>query len=207
MQLPRAIRTQLSANSCPGPAPSRCDRDIAYTELARGIQLLGDGKHRRDLARWLDSDLRIRFGERLVPVDGETALIWGRSGAEARKSGRVLAAMDGWIAASACGTTLSRPHGMRGILVDPEWDFSIPGWMPPRKKSLEFRAFRCGSPQGGEAHGKKCHLSFTRVLTPTGRSHITPLVDDASASALPQFGVILTGQTSCRATGQEAMFP
>ena len=74
---------------------------ITIGELARGIALMPAGKRKSGLAEWLDGDLRLRFGSRLLSIDGETAFIWGRLMADAKSSGRVLPAMDGWIAATA----------------------------------------------------------------------------------------------------------
>lgn len=74
---------------------------VTVAELARGIAQMDDGKRRRALAAWLDQDLPLRFGRRLLTIEGETALIWGRLMAESRAEGRALSVMDGWIAATA----------------------------------------------------------------------------------------------------------
>lgn len=74
---------------------------ITLGEIARGVEQLDDGKRKVALRRWLDADLPIRFGDRLLSIDRETALIWGGVMAGARAAGRGLGVMDGWIAASA----------------------------------------------------------------------------------------------------------
>lgn len=74
---------------------------VTVAELARGIALMEEGKRRRALADWVDQDLPARFGPRLLAIEGETALIWGRLMAESRAQGRALSVMDGWIAATA----------------------------------------------------------------------------------------------------------
>ncbi len=74
---------------------------ITVGELARGIALLPSGKRKVALAEWLGTDLQLRFGHRLLSVDGEAAFIWGRLMADARRQGRALSVMDGWIAAIA----------------------------------------------------------------------------------------------------------
>jgi predicted nucleic acid-binding protein len=74
---------------------------ITIGEIARGVALLVDGRRKQDLAAWLETDLQHRFGPRLLAVDGETALVWGRLMGEARQKGRTVGAMDGWIAATA----------------------------------------------------------------------------------------------------------
>lgn len=70
-------------------------------ELARGIGLLAEGKRKRELRAWLETDLPARFGDRLLPVDGESAAIWGEIMAVSQRTGRNMGAMDGWIAATA----------------------------------------------------------------------------------------------------------
>ncbi len=69
---------------------------VTVAELARGIAQMEEGKRRRALAAWLDQDLPHRFGERLLSIDAETALIWGRLMAQSRTEGRALVSwMDG----------------------------------------------------------------------------------------------------------------
>lgn len=74
---------------------------ISVGEIARGVAQLDEGKRKAALQQWLDFDLPARFGNRLLPVDRETASIWGQLMAEAKRAGRGLPVMDGWIAASA----------------------------------------------------------------------------------------------------------
>jgi len=74
---------------------------ITVGEIARGVELLDEGKRKTALRHWLDADLPARFGSRLLPIDRETALIWGGVMAGARSAGKGLGVMDAWIAASA----------------------------------------------------------------------------------------------------------
>lgn len=73
---------------------------VTLGELVRGISLLPEGRRQGDLAAWL-AELRSSFSGRLLPVDAETAEIWGRISAEARRAGRTVGAPDGLIAATA----------------------------------------------------------------------------------------------------------
>ncbi len=70
-------------------------------EIARGVAQLEDGRRKSALQLWLDIDLGARFGNRLLALDRETALIWGGLMAGARRAGRGLSVMDAWIAAAA----------------------------------------------------------------------------------------------------------
>jgi len=55
----------------------------------------------------VDSDLRQRFSERILWVDTEVAEHWGDLCAQAEKTGRVVPAIDGLIAATAAANGLT----------------------------------------------------------------------------------------------------
>ncbi|SEQ31608.1 hypothetical protein SAMN05428969_2694 [Devosia sp. YR412] len=74
---------------------------ISIAEIARGVALLDTGKRKAELAVWLEHDLPARFDSRVLDVDSHTALLWGKLMGEAKKAGRALSVMDGWIAAIA----------------------------------------------------------------------------------------------------------
>ena len=92
----------------------RVDEDRTYLsvisvgEIARGVAQLEDGRRKASLKEWLEVDLPSRFGGRLLSVDRATALVWGQVMTDARRAGRGLPVMDGWIAATAArhGLTL-----------------------------------------------------------------------------------------------------
>lgn len=74
---------------------------ISIAEIARGVALLDAGRRRDELASWLTHDLPARFESRLLLIDERDALTWGRVMGEAKRAGRGLSVMDGWIAAVA----------------------------------------------------------------------------------------------------------
>lgn len=74
---------------------------LTVGELEKGIALLPDSRRRRRLRAWLSEDLAMRFEGRVLPLDQETALIWGDMQARAEKLGRPLPVIDGLIAATA----------------------------------------------------------------------------------------------------------
>ncbi|GLQ12515.1 ribonuclease VapC [Devosia yakushimensis] len=80
---------------------------ITIAEIARGVALMDEGKRKSELAQWLELDLPERFGERVLPVDTGTALIWGQLLASTRREGIGLSVMDGWIAATAISRQLT----------------------------------------------------------------------------------------------------
>lgn len=73
---------------------------LSIGEIAKGIALLKEGKHKRELEEWLQA-LERYYEERVLPIDLETSHIWGELTAAAQKLGKVIPASDGLIAASA----------------------------------------------------------------------------------------------------------
>ena len=84
---------------------SRQDSDlfisvITIGEITKGIALLDDSQRKRALHEWLNT-IETYYNDRLLPVDLETVRIWGEITAKAQRSGRIVAANDGLIAATA----------------------------------------------------------------------------------------------------------
>jgi predicted nucleic acid-binding protein len=69
-------------------------------EIARGIALLADGRKKRNLSTWLTT-LEHQFTDRILPVDHETAHLWGDISARAQQAGLILSVVDGLLAATA----------------------------------------------------------------------------------------------------------
>lgn len=79
----------------------------SIAELRRGIALMNGCRRRTALATWLANDLPARFAERLLSIDHAVAERWGELMAQSRRSGIVLSAMDGFLAASALAGNLT----------------------------------------------------------------------------------------------------
>ena len=73
---------------------------LVVGELQKGIELLEPGAKQAALRVWLEQ-LQERFAGRILPVDAETALLWGGLCAKMRKAGTPLPVIDGLLAASA----------------------------------------------------------------------------------------------------------
>lgn len=73
---------------------------ITIGEITKGIALLETGKRKKDLLQWVQGLLR-DFADSVLPVDCDTARIWGELTANCRKKGKLLPASDGLIAATA----------------------------------------------------------------------------------------------------------
>ncbi len=74
---------------------------ISIAEIRRGIALMGAGKRRDLLDRWLAEDLPERFEGRLLDVDIDVANAWGEMMGEGRRRGIALSVLDGFLAATA----------------------------------------------------------------------------------------------------------
>lgn len=73
---------------------------LTLGELKKGIDKLRAGAKKRSLTSWFDQ-LIISAHDRILPVDPETAVIWGEVTAKGEKKGVVIPAIDGLIAATA----------------------------------------------------------------------------------------------------------
>jgi len=78
---------------------------ISIGEITKGVELLENGRRKRNLQGWLQTLAR-DYASRILQVDREAAHIWGELTAEAQKRGKVVASSDGLIAATA------RRHGL-----------------------------------------------------------------------------------------------
>jgi len=70
-------------------------------ELQKGISKLPEGAKKDELQAWVALDLVERFTGRILEIDIETALSWGRLQGEAVQVGEKLPVMDSLIAATA----------------------------------------------------------------------------------------------------------
>ena len=74
---------------------------LTLGELQKGISKLSTGVRKDDLQAWIEHDLIERFEGRILDLDLETALIWGKLQGEAELKGETLPVMDSLIAATA----------------------------------------------------------------------------------------------------------
>ena len=70
-------------------------------ELQKGISKLPGGAKKDELQAWVALDLVERFTGRILEIDLETALSWGKLQGEAEQAGEKLPVMDALIAATA----------------------------------------------------------------------------------------------------------
>jgi len=73
---------------------------VVIAEISRGIALLANGRKKRALTTWL-STLESQFSDRILPVDPETAHVWGDICARVQQAGLRLPLIEGLLAATA----------------------------------------------------------------------------------------------------------
>ena len=74
---------------------------LTLGELQKGICKLPAGARKDELQAWVEHDLAERFTGRIIDVDLETALLWGRLQGESEQKGERLPVMDSLIASTA----------------------------------------------------------------------------------------------------------
>lgn len=74
---------------------------LTLGELQKGISKLPDGVRKDQLQAWAGHDLVERFSGRMIDIDRETALVWGKLQGESEQQGERLPVMDSLIAATA----------------------------------------------------------------------------------------------------------
>lgn len=74
---------------------------LTLGELHKGILRLQDQTRKKLLEFWLLNELLRRFAGRVLDVDTEVALSWGKQLAESEQKGLTLPAIDSLIAATA----------------------------------------------------------------------------------------------------------
>lgn len=79
---------------------------VPLAEIRKGVFLLPEGKKRRSLEHWLESDLLPAFSGRILALGEEEMWHWAVLQAEGERLGHRISAMDSLIAATA------RCHGL-----------------------------------------------------------------------------------------------
>ncbi len=73
---------------------------ITIGEITKGIGLLNKSHRKHEIQSWLQTIERY-YSDRILTIDLEIVRIWGELTATAQKSGKIIAASDGLIAATA----------------------------------------------------------------------------------------------------------
>ena len=74
---------------------------LTLGEIRKGIDSLRDSSRRAALGGWLDSELMVRFANRILAIDEAIADRWGRLTAQREAANSRLPVIDGLLAATA----------------------------------------------------------------------------------------------------------
>jgi predicted nucleic acid-binding protein len=80
---------------------------LTLSEIRKGIASLTDASRRVKLEAWLDTELVLRFAERILLIDRPVAERWGRLAAAAAVARARLPVIDGLLAATALDQNLT----------------------------------------------------------------------------------------------------
>jgi len=73
---------------------------LTFGEIEKGIEKAPDVIHKGNLRLWVENDLKKRFKDRIIPVDIDVAIKWGKVQAQTKLSGRPMPCIYGLIASS-----------------------------------------------------------------------------------------------------------
>jgi len=74
---------------------------VTIGEVSAGIEKLPESRKKEELGVWLNESLLPRFEGRIVPIDTEIMVKWGKIQQKRAQAGRPISIMDALIAATA----------------------------------------------------------------------------------------------------------
>ena len=80
---------------------------LTFGEIHKGIEKLPKSIRKNTLHQWVEHDLKERFRNRILSVDLNVAMIWGKIQAKTELDGKPMPAIDGLIAATGMAHDLT----------------------------------------------------------------------------------------------------
>ena len=80
---------------------------ITIGEIVKGIEKLPTSKQKQELHAWLQEDLLVRFDGRIIPLDTDVLMDWGKLTARVEAAGKSMPAIDSLIAATVLAHDLT----------------------------------------------------------------------------------------------------
>ena len=74
---------------------------ISIGEIRRGIEKMPASRHKEELTVWFNDRVLRRFGDRILPIDAQTMLLWGALTARLEAHGAPMLVFDSLIAVTA----------------------------------------------------------------------------------------------------------
>ncbi len=73
---------------------------LTFGELNKGVEKLPQSRKKDELHTWIENDLKERFWNRIINIDLNVAMVWGKIQGIAEKRGKPMSAIDSLIAAT-----------------------------------------------------------------------------------------------------------
>jgi predicted nucleic acid-binding protein len=73
---------------------------LTLGELHKGIEKLPASKRKEELHNWVENDLSERFWNKIIDIDIQVAMMWGKIQGMTERIGRPMPAIDSLIAAT-----------------------------------------------------------------------------------------------------------
>jgi toxin FitB len=73
---------------------------LTIGELHKGIEKLGESKKKEELHNWVENDLKERFWNKIIEIDIQVAVMWGKIQGMTERKIRPMPAIDSLIAAT-----------------------------------------------------------------------------------------------------------
>lgn len=73
---------------------------LTIGELHKGIEKLSESKRKEKLHNWVENDLKERFWNKIIDIDIQVAMIWGKIQGMTERVGKPMPAIDSLIAAT-----------------------------------------------------------------------------------------------------------
>ena len=73
---------------------------LTIGELHKGIEKLTESQRKEKLHNWVENDLKERFLNKIIDIDIQVAMIWGKIQGVAERIGKSMPAIDSLIAAT-----------------------------------------------------------------------------------------------------------
>jgi predicted nucleic acid-binding protein len=99
---------------------------LTIGEIAKGIAMLAGSRKKQTLTSWLNG-LELQFADQILSIDIETTRLWGELTGRSQKTGIMIPAVDGLLAATALRhglhlmTRNTRHFGASGVITIDPW--------------------------------------------------------------------------------------
>ncbi|MCJ8502427.1 type II toxin-antitoxin system VapC family toxin [Desulfatitalea alkaliphila] len=80
---------------------------LTFGEIHKGIEKLPRSKRKETLRVWIEDELKTRFQNRIIGIDMDVSLLWGKIQCLAEKKGKPMLAIDALIAATGIAHDLT----------------------------------------------------------------------------------------------------